>query len=253
MSYQKNERFIIVINDYYYYLGHKQKGESCGIFPDICPEIKIKGANVIECIGELKLELANFIENKESIFDAIKNDGIKRLLLRRSIIKDLQIIVGYNGCGKTKLINYLSDSPRFRTLKFDKTIELNVNEDIKEFIFEEFKFKFNSALELSSEGIYNLVNLFSQLNQFDINKHDYFIVDDIELGLHITLQKDLIEKMQLFEPKASLIVTSHSPSIINGAWFNVTDMSDDNTTYDSLISELVKAELKCDKLIKDRF
>ncbi len=105
----------------------------------------------------------------------------------------------------------------------EQNVKILVSSQGVKFIEKGFELSFNQL----SEGYKNIMIWVSdmiyrfQQNQPYTNKLEDFIgvvlLDEIELHLHLIWQRRLMSQLRHFFPKVQFIVTTHSPSIIQGA------------------------------------
>lgn len=96
-----------------------------------------------------------------------------------------------------------------------KTLAINHEQG---FIFQNVKGDRLSLEDLSSGEQHELVLLFQLI--FKVPENSLILLDEPEISLHITWQKEFIKDMQeIIELRGfDLIIATHSPSIINGKW-----------------------------------
>jgi len=87
------------------------------------------------------------------------------------------------------------------------------------------KYKINEKENHNSEGIGDgIINVFFLVEKlFDSKKGDLIVIDEPELSLHPSLQKNILKKLLEFSKEKQIIISTHSPyfidskAIINGA------------------------------------
>ena len=104
------------------------------------------------------------------------------------------ILYGDNGSGKTKLLT----------------------EYAKEYGFQFYQEKHTNG----TDRYFNLLDF--------CKRHSKAVIDNVELYLHVAKQKGLLNELHAKNPNLKLIVSTHSPQIINNDWDLTISMRDLN-------------------------
>ena len=155
--------------------------------------------------------------------------------------KNIEVFTIYvnNWLNKLSIFDDLVDKFELFTKIINKKKLVNKNifiEKVNKIIFIEkgsasIKFKRNDGkplpLEDLSHGEQHLLILLYEL-LFNRLEYDFVLIDEPEIGLHISWQLEFIEDLKkiLEISKMSSIVATHSPQIINDNWEYVLDLSE---------------------------
>lgn len=144
-------------------------------------------------------------------------------LLKDTYLLSLENKVNINGrYKKTNLIQLETLTKLFSQL-LENNVSIEVSGTEVMFVEKGFKLTFNQL----SEGYKNIMIWVSDLiyrcqqTQPEVNKPEDFkgvvLIDEIELHLHPIWQRKFISQLRQFFPKIQFVLTTHSPTIIQGA------------------------------------
>ena len=104
-----------------------------------------------------------------------------------------------------------------------KTIEIDPHEGIK--AIDEDNSQFIPLAELSSGEQHELVLIYELL--FMVEEGAIILIDEPELSLHVSWQKNFIEDLQKIQAlkKLRVVIATHSPQIIHDKWDLVEELS----------------------------
>ena len=87
------------------------------------------------------------------------------------------------------------------------------------FYFETIENEELELTQLSSGEQHQVVLLYELI--FKTNEHTLILIDEPEISLHVTWQKEFlqdIEKIKEIQKNMVVVIATHSPQIINGRW-----------------------------------
>jgi predicted ATPase len=99
------------------------------------------------------------------------------------------------------------------------------------FIFKNIKDKELKSTELSSGEQHELVLIYELL--FKVPENSLVLIDEPEISLHVAWQKDFLNDLKeiIAIRKFDVMVSTHSPSIINGEWDLTIGLGKDKEEY----------------------
>jgi AAA15 family ATPase/GTPase len=160
-------------------------------------------------------------------------------------LKQVNILVGENGLGKTRLLNKIHFDNILEThlitivetngvnvpdlyygiLSVGTGVLIEVINWYKKLTNKQLKLDFNyEEYFFSSKGERYLLDLLA--NIYVRPKNSTVLIDDIEQNLHITIRKELLDFLIEQRPDLQFTITTHCPSFIGGHWDSVTEIED---------------------------
>lgn len=151
----------------------------------------------------------------------------------------------------------------------DETAELEFDEDTFEFhILQQGKepFSFNTLFSGYQAVLDIVLDIMMRMQyqtkrSFDFNLPGIVIIDEIDVHLHLELQKDILPFLTKFFPNIQFIVTTHSPFILNSienvVIYDLENMilvehGLDNVPYDGIVEGYFRAD-KLSGILKEKF
>ena len=156
------------------------------------------------------------------------------------ISETINVIVGFNGSGKTRLLNKIDSLKDYksRMISGDSSIffehypevltELNLyfeSTGKRLFLKEGFLLHYEYLNEtfyintLSSNELY-LIFLMYEVAHYKSLYYDILLIDEIEKGLCLDWQEDLLESFTKLAPNTQFFITTHSPAILMDGQLN---------------------------------
>lgn len=150
------------------------------------------------------------------------------------IFEDINIIVGFNGSGKTKLLNKILSSNKDTALMYNRLNGLppsfiDFPEVLKELnnyfeVLNKLLVIKNNELLCEIQGKEYPYTVLSENERYLIDllfwiytsSQDYvtLLIDNIETGLHLQFQEELLRSLLKLAPETQFFVTTHSPGIV---------------------------------------
>lgn len=150
------------------------------------------------------------------------------------IFQDINIITGFNGSGKTTLLNKIlslnkKSSSMYNRLNGIPSCFSDYPEVIKE--LNEYFERLNKNLLIKNNELlceikgkeypYSILSeneryLIDLLYWVYVSSQEYvtLLIDNIETGLHIDFQEDLLSSLLRLAPETQFFIVTHSPSIV---------------------------------------
>lgn len=161
----------------------------------------------------------------------ITNEDLKTSV---EIFQDINIITGFNGSGKTTLLNKILSLNEESSSMYNRLNGLPPNfidypEVLKELngYFENLNKTLlirNNELLCEIEGKEYPCSVLSENERYLIDllfwvyvssqEYDTLLIDNIETGLHIDFQEDLLSSLLKLAPETQFFIVTHSPSIV---------------------------------------
>lgn len=156
------------------------------------------------------LHSANLLEH--GVDTNIKSWFINRYVFS-NISKSLSIVQAYNLELSKKVFYLLDNNLSVETVKPEYEIVLNYNGN--EIYFEMLSDGYKSCIFILLGIIKEIEYRFPEINAIDF--HDIIIIDEIDIHLHPQWQAKLVKVLKEIFPKAQIIATTHSPSVLQNA------------------------------------
>jgi ABC-type lipoprotein export system ATPase subunit len=171
---------------------------------------------------------------------------------------DITVIGGSNGCGKTHLLQLISNIVPFSSdvySEFDNASTMHndiIGSSLSEnecIILNRYRRIIGIKTEITSAN--DISSRISDMSRGQLkymwylrlaNKHSILLIDDFADGIHIDIQKKLFQHMLEINPNLQLIVATHNAAVIVEGWldktvelgrdFKLTEMKLTNTPSD---------------------
>lgn len=165
----------------------------------------------------------DYYQNQQLIKSGIDAESIKRWFCNRYMFKPHKN--GLNEkqkCNLEKAIEMFSVMDRnvkFSRLKpdtFDIMLDTNQGEIYFEYLSSGYKSSIHILLGIIKEIEYRFKEPYIKVDEFD----GIVLIDEVEVHLHPQWQAQLVKALRKLLPNAQIIITTHSPSVIQAAEHN---------------------------------
>lgn len=164
-----------------------------------------------------KLKRHGLYESKQAVLEYSNSDGKALLVYLNDLGRKLSVFDDL--LNKLELFSSILNERRFthKTIKIDRD---------KGFYFKTVTGKELSLIDLSSGEQHEVVLLYELI--FNATQNTLVLIDEPEISLHITWQKEFInDLLKIIElQKIQVLIATHSPEIINDRWDLVYNLED---------------------------
>ncbi len=161
--------------------------------------------------------LHNQFYYSHNVIMGISGDDIKNWLINRYLFYDKAGSISteqkYNYELSTKCFSILDENIKFKTVigsTFEILLDTNKGDIYFEYLSAGYKSVIHILLGLIKEIEYRINNPFIKANDFE----GIILIDEIDVHLHPHWQSKLVQALKEIFPKAQIIATTHSPTIL---------------------------------------